>query len=51
MTDYWAHTYYDDPDKANREVVDDDFDVNQLLAEINAEAELEENPDDWEDVT
>lgn len=51
LTDYWAHTYFDDPEKADREVVDDDFDLDDVLAEINAEAENDSDPDDWEDIT
>jgi hypothetical protein len=52
MTEYYAHLYFDDPTKAATEVVDDDFDVDAELAQINAEAEQELNsgdPDDWEE--
>jgi hypothetical protein len=52
LTEYYAHTYFDDPSKAQNEVVDDDFDVDAELAQINAEAEeeLSDDPDDWEEL-
>ncbi len=53
MTDYYAHIYADDPSKAN-DVVDDDFDLETEIAQINSEAEqemLDDDPEDWEELT
>lgn len=46
LTDYWAHTYFDDP-KAIEEVEDDDFDIDSVADEIGYKSA----PDDWEDLT
>jgi hypothetical protein len=51
LTDYYAHTYYDDPKTAEETVEDDQFDLNAELALLEAEAEVEKLPDDFEDVT
>lgn len=48
--DYWAHKFIDDP-KAKDEVVDDDFDIDNVLAEFAAEAEGVDDIDDWETLT
>lgn len=45
MADFYAHTFYDDP-KAADEIVDDDFDPDDVARQIGAE-----NPDDWEEMT
>jgi uncharacterized membrane protein len=45
MTDYFAHTFYDDP-KAADEVVDDDFDPDDVARQIGA-VQL---PDDFEEL-
>lgn len=50
LAEYWAHTYYDDPERDTREVADDDFDENALIEEFSSEAELSNNPDDWEEI-
>ncbi len=52
MTEFYAHLYADDPNKANTEVIDDDFDLEAELEQINAEAEqeLSDDPDDWEEL-
>lgn len=46
MADYFAHTFFDDPKAAN-EVVDDDFDPDDVARQIGA-ADL---PDDFEELT
>jgi hypothetical protein len=51
LADIWAHAYYDDPERDARVAVDEDFDENALIEEINAEAEISENPDDWEEIS
>lgn len=43
-TDYWAHTFFENP-KAAEEVEDDEFDMEAELRR------LENNPDDWEALT
>lgn len=48
MTDYWAHHYYDNP-KALEEVEDEDFNLDDEIARIEAEAE-NDDPDSWVDV-
>lgn len=45
LTDYWSHTYYDDP-KALEEIEDEDFDIDSVAEQIGAAP-----PDDWEDMT
>lgn len=47
-TDYWAHYYADNPDAKDKVVEDDDFNLEEEMALIDAEAEA---ADDWEDVT
>lgn len=53
MADYWAHYYADNPN-AQEEVVDDDFNFEEELARIEAEAEakgpLPKNVNDWEEL-
>lgn len=46
LTDLWAHKFADDP-KALDEVVDDDFDIDSVAAEIGYQGKL---PDDFEDL-
>jgi hypothetical protein len=46
LTDLWAHKYADDP-KALEEVVDDDFDIDAVAAELGYPETL---PDDFEDL-
>ena len=46
MADYFAHRFFDDP-KAAEEVVDDDFDPDDVARQIGA-VDL---PDDFEDMT
>ena len=48
MADYFAHTYFDDPKRAEEEVVDDDFDPNDVAQIIGAGAD---DPGDWEELT
>lgn len=47
LTDYWAHTYYDDP-KALEEVEDDDFDID-AVGDMIAGAKAPD-VDDFEDL-
>jgi hypothetical protein len=61
--DYWAHHYFENPNVV--EDVDDDFDMDSILAALEAEAAAKEaeqveaaaieealaKPDDWEEVT
>lgn len=47
MADYFAHTFFDDP-KAAEEVVDDDFDPDDVARLIGAVDATQVN--DWEDV-
>lgn len=47
LTDYWAHTYFDDP-KALSEYEDEDFDIDSVAAELGYE--IEELPDDLEEL-
>lgn len=47
LTDFWAHTFYDDP-KALEEIEDDSFDIDSVAEEIGA---VSPPPDDWEDMT
>lgn len=51
LTDYWAHTFYDDP-KAAQEVEDEDFNLADELARIEAEEGYDPtiDVDDWEDL-
>lgn len=49
MTDYWAHHYFDNP-KAREVVEDEDFNIEEELARIEAE-EAGGNTDEWEDLT
>lgn len=49
FADYYAHLYFDNPNKQD-DVVDDDFDKDAILAEIEAEAEAEQS-NEWDDVT
>lgn len=44
LTDYWAHTFFEDP-KAAEEVEDDEFDLEAELAK------LEKNPEEWESLS
>lgn len=44
MADYYAHLYFDDP-KAAEEDEDDDFNVDDVANQINAN-----DPEDWETV-
>lgn len=48
LTDYWAHTYFDDP-KALEEVEDDDFDI-ESVADLIGGARAPD-VDDFEDLT
>lgn len=60
LTDWYAHYYHDNP-KAEDEVEDDDFNLADELAKLEAEAEAEDdaigddelpaNPQDWENVS
>lgn len=52
MTDFWAHHYFENP-KAQEEVEDDDFNLEDEMARAEAEAEESETdfPDDFVDVT
>ena len=45
LTDIFAHQFKNDP-KSMDEVEDDDFDPDNVAAELNAN-----NPDDWEEVS
>lgn len=50
LTDWWAHKYFDDP-KLAEEVVDEDFDENDVARQIGAEyAAPPAGDDDWEDL-
>ena len=40
--EYWAHHYYENPDKD--EVEDDDFNLDDVVKR------MEDNPDDWETI-
>lgn len=44
LTDYWAHTFYDDP-KALDDAEDFDFEIDSVADEIGYQ------PDEWEDLT
>lgn len=44
--DYWAHTYFDDP-KAAEEVIDEDFDPDDVARQIGAPT----LPDDFEELS
>lgn len=46
LTDYYAHTYYDDPKAAESTVEDDDFNIDDVASIIGAN-----NPDDWEELS
>ena len=48
LTDNWAHTYFDDPKRAE-EVVDEDFDENDVARQIGAEVPPDAS-DDWEEL-
>lgn len=48
--DHYAHLYFENPDRQD-DVVDDDFDVNKIVQEINEEEERLAETDDWEDLT
>jgi hypothetical protein len=48
LTDWWAHRYTDDP-KLAEEVVDEDFDPDDVARQIGAEVELPPY-DDWEEL-
>lgn len=48
LTDYWSHTYEDDP-KALEEVVDEDFDENDVARLIGADVPPPD-ADDWEEL-
>jgi len=48
LTDNWAHTYFDDP-KLAEEVVDEDFDVNDVARQIGVEIPPDAS-DDWEEL-
>lgn len=48
LADYWSHTYEDDP-KAMEEVVDEDFDENDVARLIGADIPPE--GDDWEELS
>lgn len=53
LEDYYAHHYFENPKAAENEVIDDEFDMAEELARIEAEAESQEqenDPDDWEDL-
>ena len=41
LTDYWAWHYFANPNE--QEVVDDEFDLDSVLAD------MENNPEDWEE--
>lgn len=57
MTEYWTYRYFEDPKLAN-EVEDEGFDADEILEQIEAEAEANASstvapeqladPDDWE---
>lgn len=47
-TDYFAHHYFENPQQFHAE--DSDFDPDAVVAQIEAEAEAEGLPDDFEDV-
>ena len=47
MADYFAHTYDNDP-KAAEEVIDEDFDADDVASLIGADVLA--NNDDWEDL-
>ena len=50
LTDWWAHKYFDDP-KLAEEVVDEDFDENDVARQIGAEyVAPPAGDDDWEDL-
>lgn len=54
LTDLFAHKYFDNP-KSAEEFTDDDFNLEEELAKLEAEAEQEaeanlSNISDWEDV-
>lgn len=44
LEDFWAHHFFDNP-KAAETVEDEDFNLEEELAK------LDQNPDDWVDVT
>lgn len=47
LTDYWAHTFFDDP-KSLEDIEDDDFDIDSVADIIGHKAPA---ADDWEDLT
>lgn len=51
-TDRWAHHFFENP-KAAEEVEDEDFNLEEELARIEAEAadDAARDVDDWEDVS
>lgn len=49
LVDYWCHTYTDDP-KALEEVVDDDFDENDVARLIGADIPPPD-AEDWEELS
>lgn len=49
LTDFWAHTYYDDP-KALDTYEDDDFDIDSVADEIGYTPPPADD-DDWEELT
>lgn len=59
MTEYWAYRYFEDPKLAD-EVEDEGFDADEIMAQWEAEAEVETtetasppqlaDPDDWENI-
>ena len=50
LTDIWAHRFHEDP-KALEDAVDEDFDVNNVAAELGyAPVDDDDMPDDFEDV-
>lgn len=49
MTDIWAHRFADDP-KSLEEVEDEDFDMDDVAAQIGYGAQVEDLPDDFEDL-
>lgn len=40
--DYWANRYFEDPKAAEQEIEDDEFDLGEVLAE------LDQNEGSWE---
>lgn len=49
--EFWAHHYAENAGKASEEFEDEDFDIDAMLAEINASASPQGGDDDeWEEV-